>query len=296
MLWLFLSIFSVVGIFIMFKIIDKVKADLIYALVINYLIAAIIGFAFTNNFNIIELSQRPWFPISIFIGILFIGRFFLLGITTKKVGLSISTVASKMSVVITIVFALIYFNENVSVIKIISICTAIFAVLLALYKKNEKQEKTKIIYLLLPFILFLSMGLVDSLIAFSQGTFPELQDNYTSAKFTSTAFSFSFITGLIYTTFKPKELKKFFKRKNIFCGIVLGMINFGSIYFVIQALNEGILQKSVIYGIVNISCVIISVLLGWLLFKEKLKAINFIGIIIAIISLLLLILSDGGYL
>lgn len=290
MLWLFLSILSAISIFIIFKVIDRTKAYLINVLIINYFIAAIIGFIYTKNFNIVELFNSLWFPISIIIGVLFIASFFILGISTNKVGISISTVASKMSVVITIVFTLIIFKEKISFIKTIAIILAFISIFLCVLKKNEGNVKIKKIYLLIPLILFIAMGVVDSLIVFSQGKYSELKNSFVSAKFTSTAFGFSFITGFIYTMLKPKKLKNYLDKKTIIYGTILGIINFGSIFFIIQTLNSEVLQKSVVYGIVNISCVVISVLLGWLFFKEKLKFINFLGVGIAIISLILLIL------
>ena len=288
MIWLILSIFAVSGIFIMFKIIDKTSTPLLYALVINYLIAGIIGFIYTQSFNINEIFNADWFLIGIIIGILFIVTFFILGISTRKAGLSVSTVASKMSVVLTIIFSIVVFKEAVSVIKIIAIIMAIAAVFLCVFEKKRGAKKTKIIYLFLPFILFLGMGAVDSLVSFSQHTFPDLKDNMISAKFTSTAFGCSFIFGLIYTFFKPKELKNYVRKNTIIYGVILGLINFASIYFVIRTYNSEILSNSSVIGIVNISCVACSVILGRFIFKEKLSLINYIGIILALITIILL--------
>jgi len=288
MIWLILSIFAVSGIFVMFKIIDKTSTPLLYALVINYLIAGTVGFIYTQSFNFNEIFNADWFLMGIIIGILFIATFFILGISTRKAGLSVSTVASKMSVVLTIIFSIIAFKEEVSVIKIIAIITAIAAVFLSVFEKKRGGEKTKIIYLFIPFILFLGMGAVDSLVSFSQYTFPDLKDNMISAKFASTAFGCSFIFGLIYSLFKPQKLNNYVRKNTIIYGVILGCINFSSIYFVIRTYNSGILSNSSVIGIVNISCVACSVILGRFIFKEKLSLINYIGVILALITIILL--------
>ncbi|MDR2834835.1 MAG: hypothetical protein LBV69_01350 [Bacteroidales bacterium] len=288
MFWLILSILSVSGLFIMFKIIDKTNTPLINALVINYLVATIIGFIYTKSFNLSEIIFSDWFFAGVFIGILFIVTFFILGLSTNKIGISISTVASKMSVIVTILFSVFAFHENISVLKIISIIFSIIAVFFCIYKPNKEKQKTKKIFIFLPIILFLGMGTVDSLVVFSKETFPELQDNFIAAKFTSTAFGVSFITGLFYTFIKPKLLKNYLKKETLIFGTILGLINFGSIYFVIRTLNANITDNSIIYGIVNISCVAISVLIGKIFFKERLTALNYIGISLSVITLILL--------
>jgi multidrug transporter EmrE-like cation transporter len=84
----------------------------------------------------------------------------------------------------------------------------------------------------------------------------------------------------------------FKKAATWFWGIVLGIVNFGSIYLLVSALNHvnnnGIrTDSSVIFGLNNIGIVGLSVLVGLLIFSEKLKLINWIGIALSVVSILL---------
>lgn len=72
-------------------------------------------------------------------------------------------------------------------------------------------------------------------------------------------------------------------------GIILGAANFGSLYFLIAALNHAKLDSFLVFAVNNMSIVALSALLGTLLFKEKLYKINFAGIALAIASLYLLL-------
>jgi len=69
----------------------------------------------------------------------------------------------------------------------------------------------------------------------------------------------------------------------------LGLVNFGSLYFIINALNTSKLNSSLVFALINISIVCLSAIIGILYFKEKLNKLNITGIILAILSLFLLV-------
>ena len=75
--------------------------------------------------------------------------------------------------------------------------------------------------------------------------------------------------------------------KNILGGIALGIPNFFSIYFLVMALRSEGFESSSIFTINNVAIVLVSTVLGIALFREKLILKNWIGIALAIISILL---------
>ena len=75
--------------------------------------------------------------------------------------------------------------------------------------------------------------------------------------------------------------------KNVIAGIVLGIPNYFSIYFLVKALRSDLFDSSGIFTINNVGIVIISTLLGIVFFRERLSMKNWIGIILAIISIAL---------
>ncbi len=82
----------------------------------------------------------------------------------------------------------------------------------------------------------------------------------------------------------------------VFWGACLGLVNFGSIYFLVKALDhhdpvKGIIDSSVIFGINNIGIVSLSVLLGILLFREKLSKVNAAGMALCITAIIILAYS-----
>ena len=90
-----------------------------------------------------------------------------------------------------------------------------------------------------------------------------------------------------------KLLKKALKiaPKNIIAGICLGIPNYFSIYFLIQALRNENLDSSTVFITNNVAILLLSTIIGVLFFKEKLIQKNWLGIILAIISILLVTYS-----
>jgi len=290
MLWLILSILSSTGIYVVFKFVDKAKLALLNIIIINYLIAAVSGFLLAGKFPLLEIVNADWIITGLILGILLIVLFFMVGLSSAKAGISITTVSCKMAVVIPMLFAIITYNENVGIIKIVSIFFAVVAVIMSVYKKNSDEKGFNKLSIILPLMLFIGMGIENSLLIFSK-------ENYINADissvYTASLFSIALLSGLLILIPKYKMIRNFVNPKIWVAGTALGLANFGSIYFILRALNSGILANSVIYGITNIGIVTLTVLIGTLFFREKLTKLNISGIIISIITIILLTYADS---
>jgi uncharacterized membrane protein len=71
-------------------------------------------------------------------------------------------------------------------------------------------------------------------------------------------------------------------------GVVLGLVNFGSLYGLIRALDSGVFDSSIIFGINNMGIVLLSVIIAMMIFSEKLTIINKIGVILSLVAIIIL--------
>lgn len=290
MIWIILSALSYIGIFLVFKIIDIKNVPLLNSIVVNYLTATILGFVIYGSIPMSQIVSASWLWMGIFLGVLFILNFFLIGICSHKAGMCITTVASKMSLVIPMTFSILMFSEPVSALKVISILLAVVSVFLCTYRPDNFGTKFKFAQIILPVSLFLGMGIVDSLVIFSKEKYVADAE---ASLFSASLFAISFICGLAYSVTKVATIKSFAKINVWLCGIMLGALNFGSIYFVIRAMNSEVLSNSIIYGICNTTAVLLSIILGMLIFKEKMSHLNLFGGFMAIVTIILMTLSNG---
>jgi drug/metabolite transporter (DMT)-like permease len=290
MIFLLLSIISSASLFVIFKIVHKHGIRNFDVIIINYIIASILGFAISNyNLDIFPLYSNPWFPYAIIVGILFVIGFVLIAKSSQTAGIAITTVASKMSVIIPISFSLLYDpTDQITLLKSIGVLLALISVLFTIYQKKGIDFDPK--YLYLPAILFVGMGLIDSIIKFAQFKYI---DNGASTYFSAILFTIAAITGIITNIIQKQSFKRLLRAKTLLLGSLLGLGNFGSIYFLILALNYKInpnetLDGSVVFGINNIGIVSLSVILGLLVFREKLTFLNWIGVALSIVAIYIL--------
>lgn len=288
MIALLLSILSSTAIFVVFKMFPKYNVNTLHAIVINYFVAAICGIILQpTEIEFTKTVAYSWFPFAIALGVLFITVFHLMGVTAQRSGLSVVSVAAKMSVVIPILFGLIYYNESLGIIKLVGILLALAAVYLASIKAKDGL-KIKASNFVFPLLVFLGTGIIDTTVKFVEGEYLGKED---IAIFSATIYAMSALIGVVLVVIKAFGDKFQFQFKNILGGIALGIPNYFSIYFLVLALRSGIFESSGIFTLNNVSIVLISTLLGVILFKEKILPKNWIGIALAVLAILLITLG-----
>lgn len=281
MIYLIFSILSSTAIFVVFKLLSKYNVNTLQVIVINYIVAFTIGISLNDERIRPEIIYVDWFMAAIGLGILFITIFNVMALTAQKNGLSVASVASKMSVIIPVLFGIIIYGESAGLQKIIGIVLALTAVFLASIKPKSDVVLTKSIYL--PILLFLGSGIIDTSIN-------HFAPNGNKALFLAVIFGISGIIGLLILSYKSLVLKHYFTTKSIPFGIVLGIINYASIHYILKALRVDGFESSSVFTINNVAIVAVSTLVGLFLFKERISEKNWFGILLALISIALVTL------
>jgi drug/metabolite transporter (DMT)-like permease len=290
MYYIFLTVLFSVFLLIIFKLFQKFNVNTFVAIIINYSAAAITGVLFLDTeYNFNQVINANWLKVCVPLGLLFITIFYLISLTAQRISISTASVANKMSVAMPVVYAVIFLNQALSVLKIVGIVLALVAVYFS--TKTNKTDKLTGKLLWLPIAVFIGSGLIDISINATNAFYISTPND--SALFSITTFLSAFCCGLIIVLFqffitKKQSLKTIFKIKNFVGGIVLGIPNYFSIYFIFKSLDTNILTSAQLFPILNLSNVVLSALLAWGLFKEKLSTLNIIGICLAVIAIVLI--------
>jgi drug/metabolite transporter (DMT)-like permease len=246
-------------------------------------VAGFLGFfLMPGRFSLVTIINAGWLPFAFLIGFLFVVMFYLIGISSKKAGIVFTAIATRMSMVFPIAVSLFFFDESITLVKILKICLTLLAVFLAVYKKPDRKIAT--LFVILPFILFVGSGSVDSLVKVAQHNF--IPENEASL-FSSVLFFVSFVFSFFLLLFEKKPISKI-RLNTLIVGLLLGVVNFGSLFFIILALSKSGIDSSLVFGINNLSIVILSLVIGFLGFREKLSRVNWVGIVLSVISVILL--------
>jgi len=290
MVYLLISICISSFLFVIFKLFDVLNINTFQAIVVNYFTAAVLGFYLSNNsVSFTEIPYQPWFFGAFLLGIMFILVFNIMALTSQKNGLSVASVSSKMSVVIAIVFGVWYYEENLSLIKFIGILLALIAVYLTSSKeKNGVVQKNK--DFLFPILLFFGSGAIDTSLKYVETSFVEEGG---VPLFSATIFGCAFVLGVIVLMYQKIKGILSFELKSIFGGILLGVPNYFSIVYLLKALSTEGMESSSAFTLNNVGIVILSTLFGLFIFKEKLIIKNWLGIGIAVVSIILIMSVNG---
>jgi len=284
LIYLLLSVLSSTIIFIVFRLYKKFGVNTLQAIIVNYFVACTVGFfGYIEGSDFSHVPSENWFPGALMLGVLFITVFNLAAITTQKSGLSVVAVATKMSVAIPVLFGIFLYNEGTGLLKILGIILALVSVYLTSIKSEEgiTIKKENIIF---PLLVFLGSGIIDTSIKYLETSYVSKTD---VGLFSSTIFASAGILGTFILIVQALTGKLKITFKNILGGIALGIPNYFSIYFLVMALRTDGFDSSTIFTINHVAIVTVSTLVGILLFKEKLIRKNWIGLVFAIISIIL---------
>jgi len=291
MIYLILSILCSTIIGITFKKFPDFKIDNFQAIIYNYIVCTIVGTLVIGDFPFkAGFWKVDWFPFAFILGCIFIGTFILIAKTNQIFGISITSVVQRMSLLISVSFAIIYFNESSSITKIVGIVLALAAVILASIKKEESNNSTKksfnrrLLYLL-PVFVFLLSGLIEIVLQYVQVV--HLSKGTGQLQFTTFLFGTAAFIGLFILIFNLVIGKMKFHIRHFVAGIILGVPNFGSIYFLLKMLEQG-WEGSVLFPINNVGIILLSTAIALIVFNERLSRINIIGVGFAILGIILI--------
>lgn len=282
-----LSVLCATLLFVFFKVFSILKLNTPQALILNYLVAALFGLFFLPEpLAFFGIYDRSWFWMSCVLGFMFISLFYLMALISQKIGVSAASVSTKMSVVIPVVAAVILYGDSMTFTKATGIGLALVGIWLATMK--EKTDVPKSGLLILPFILFIGAGLLDTFLKISENLLVPKEDELL---FIPSIFAMAFVSGLLLQPLLPKSKEvEAAIYKTWMGGILLGVVNYGSIFFIWQALAQEGVESSMVFPVANMGVVAASTLAGWLIFKERLSVKNWSGIAISILAIALIAL------
>ena len=169
MIFLISSILASSLIFVIFRLFPKFKVDTFQAIVFNYITACSCGFLlYGKEFSRTSLEHPEWIPFAVMSGLLFISLFLVMGISSQRNGVALTSVSVKMSMALSMMLMIIGYGESLTWLRIGGIVLAFAGVLLmSLSGKGERTAVEKpVVWMLL--LLFLGSGALDFLLNYVQ--------------------------------------------------------------------------------------------------------------------------------
>ena len=282
---------------IVFKIFHRKNIDSNQAIFFNYLTAFVLGILFSLHSEVIvNPLKADWLGAVIILGFIFMAGMVMLSESTRRVGVAISTVCSRASMVIPIIVSYILIEGSARP-KWLLICLVLVAMTLTIWTdKPESGHKYSLLDILAPITVFLMFGASNSFLKVLQhrvtvnDTAAGLSEQVINSELSIVTASVFFVAMLFcsYSFFKKGDDGKRSPvlLKNIIGGMALGIVNYFCTYTLMLAMKT--IDSSLLFPIHNIGIVAIGAIVGWLAFNEKLKPHQVLGIVLAAVSIALL--------
>ncbi|HAA11550.1 MAG TPA: hypothetical protein DCE41_07560 [Cytophagales bacterium] len=289
MVVLLIAILFNVAIFAIFRVMPRLRAVTLHAIVVNYWVCVVTGGIFSaSNATWSQVSFRaPWAPWALVLAVIFITTFLLMANTTQRLSMTVASVASKMSLAIPVLFSLLVLGvqaKEYDVWNYLGIVLAFPAIVLSSWAKSSGERvpaTSRWKGLALPIGLFLMSGLLDATV------------NYVNLNFISEEFSpvFTVILYMCAGTLGIGVLlvrRELPSRRSFLAGIILGVPNYFSIYIVFRALSTFNNDGALLFPLLNLGIILGSAVAGTLIFREKQNKIKIIGLGLAMLAIFLL--------
>ena len=286
MLFLLGSIILTSYLTLSFKVTERLKINTFQAIVFNYLTCVITGSLFNGYFPVnASAMQQPWFVWALLMGTIFISTFNIIGFTAQQLGVPVASVATKLSLVIPFVFSVYLYNEPLTILKLLGILLALVAVYLTVKRKKTDPKKSNQWLFFLPVILFAGSGLLDAMIKYTEQRFLNGSNNN---DFLVTAFFSAAAIGLTLLFILVITGKQKFQYKAVLAGVAIGIPNYFSIWCLVTVLKQYAGKSAALIPINNMGIVLFSAVAAWVLFKEKLSVMNWLGIVLSVCAIALI--------
>ena len=286
---LLLCILCNVVLAVIFKNFSKYQVDNLQAIVVNYIVCVLFASALIGQSAVpLDLFSRPWWLMSLMLAVLFITGFNIMAISFQKSGVALTAIIQKMSLVMPASLAIAFYGEALTLTKSLGILLALLAIVLVnrppASEDGQPFDKSLLMW---PLVTFAMSGIIEIILFISEAHGLVGDDGML---FTASSFAQAAILGSIYALFLIIKGADLPRTKEVIGGIALGLPNYLSIYLLVYLLSQG-WDGSLLFPLNSIGILVLTALIGFFLYKEKIHKANISGIILGIGAIILLSLN-----
>lgn len=247
---------------------------------VNYWVCVAIGWLLqpmpAQTWNQIALSHLAYL---ITLGVLFITIFSLTGDCAQNVGVGITGMVSKLSLVLPIAFAWIFLREPYQTTQVLGLILGIGALFLLHqpYFRNFSLPLSKVLRYSVP--LWVGNGAIDILFKSWQSQYSHL---LSPLQVPTVIMTFAGTLGIGFLA-RRKQMHFLLQPRLWLGGILLGTVNLASVYFYLKGLE--LLPAATFFLWNNLGIVLFLSSVGFLYYRESFNLYVGVGLLIASVAL-----------
>jgi len=285
MISLLLAILCSAGLPLLFRAFDDWRVNLFWAISVNYFACIVVGAIFAPAPpDVSALLSQPWFFLAMLQGFILAVNFYLLACTAQRAGVSVAVLSSRLSVAIPAILAFLLYGDSFNAVKTVGLAAALSSLYLCTATGQDFGVTRAWLRRVLPVLVFFMFGCHFTLLKFTQARY---LDSSSYHVYVTTSFFFAFVTSVAIGLARIRT-RVGVRSGDLIAGGVLGLINYGAIYFLVKVLSLEGWQSSQLFPIYSVGVVSVSSLLAMILFKERLSRLKTFGLVVGLMAVALL--------
>lgn len=288
MFYLAVSILLSVLLLVNFRLFPRFGINTTHAISLNYVVCFGLGFLLIPEKQTLVLDfKQDWTWYCLALGVGFIITFILSGLSTQKAGMTATSLANNLSLIIPVLASLLLYNTHVrqfDFANYLGLLLGIVAVGLASFQKTRGGSIKGNLWL--PLAVFTMYGITNSAINYINLRF--IPDPEKVIPVTLVMVLGALVSGLLLFLYRLVAHKDKLEIKNLIAALSLGIPNFLSFYFLILTLTAFGNSGAFVYPIYNIGVIVFSAVIGIFFFKEQLSSINKYGLLLGLAAIALI--------
>lgn len=234
--------------------------------------------------GLLDGAHVPWLAFMA-LGLLLPAVFLALASSLQRTGLIRTEVAQRMSVLLSLLAAFFLFSEHFTWLKGGAIAVGILAVLGLVVNSGAASAKAPVLIgkasgLLL--LVWVGYAGVDILLKYISTL------GFSSATALFCSFAIALLVLVLKQLFSKRAIQRVLDVKHMLFGLLLGVLNFCNIWFYIRAHQQLADNPAIVFASMNILVVLLGVLAGVAIFKERLKPPAWFFVLLSLVAILIL--------
>lgn len=253
------------------------------AIAFNYVMAGSLCWFLLQPQPASLLQSTSGWPILLALGILLPSVFLIMAKAVQQAGIVLSDVAQRLSLLLPLIAAFTLFGESASSTKLTGIALALCALIALLWRpgnQNAQAPSAQGRYLTVALLLGVWFGYGTIDILFKQMA-------KMGSAFPSTLLGSFVLAGVVSFVYLLAR-RTVWQTASMLAGLLLGLLNFGNIYFYVRAHQVFSDNPTLVFSAMNIGVISLGTLVGAGVFRERIHWVNGVGVALAILAIFIL--------
>lgn len=280
MYFIALAICCSVLVSVLLKLARRHEVDVGQAVAWNYVAtSALTAWVFHPSLDALSRPGAPWLGF-VGLGLLLPLIFLALGASVRHAGIVRSDAAQRLSLLVSLLAAFLWFGEAVSTAKLAGIGLGLIALVCMVWRGEAGPGEGRAGWLW-PLAVFGGFAAIDVLFKHVA------QAGTPFAASLQAMFALALVVAFAIQVARRIAGRTRFTARNAVAGLLLGLANFGNIVFYVRAHQALADRPSLVFAAMNLGVVALGALVGTVVFREKLSRVNLAGVALAVAAIAL---------